>query len=89
MVVKPFEKGLFDKLYAEHVDYGTYGVNDKNANNSMQVNISRIMPCVIERISPKPLTHSIAISMNQQNTESGCCNGIDDLAIADFQVFEK
>lgn len=50
--------------------------------------VGRILRCVLKSISPKPLSHSVAVGVYTKHAKGACANCIYNLALLDRKVLE-
>lgn len=60
-----------------------------HSNSMKNHGICTILTHVIENVLPQPLSHNIAICMDQKHTKSTCSNQIYHFTVSYIQVLEK
>ena len=83
------EQWTFQPTAPPIVDSGTENKNQQDTQQSMNHQKARSIPAdIVERVTPQPLTHRVAVGMNQEHTKSTCTHCIDERTELQRQVFK-
>ena len=89
ILINVFERPFFQGVYSDVINKDANGKDGKYASNGIKTRVREVIcSFAIHHLLPQPISHGIAIGVNEQNAECTSCNGINPLVMFHLQVLE-
>ena len=84
------EKRSFKQVDSDLINGCANQIDPDDGTECMKNKPLRIeKPCVLKRVNPKPLTHRIAVCVNQENAENRLREDVDDRIVFQFEILKE